>query len=150
MTATPELDAFLAADNRDAAIAWGETAIAANPSLQGDAELCRKLGRTYVLRAQHPSTASPARDCSLAIDAFRHIVQMTPADRQDLAAVYILRGDLNSQAGIIDLALTDYTAALALDPDCAETYSKRACIYQTQGENKRFRQDTLAAQRLAG
>ncbi len=64
------------------------------------------------------------------VAAMSEVVETYP----DQAGVYILRGLTYELEGLPELAVADYTTALALDPDYAIAYSNRAVIYMAFGE----------------
>jgi tetratricopeptide (TPR) repeat protein len=65
------------------------------------------------------------------------------------AHYYVLRGTARSGAGVLDLAIADAQAALAIEPDSAEAYLLLGGVYETQGEDRQAMQALQKAAELA-
>jgi tetratricopeptide (TPR) repeat protein len=91
------------------------------------------------------ASAAPADVSKLdaEIERLEHLAERNPADddaRDELARVYVRRGDAKRAAGQLQEALTDYQRALRQDPDNTDAQAAAAAIneqigVQQQGEN---------------
>ena len=69
------------------------------------------------------------RQFNMAIEAYSDVIDLNP-----LSAAYSNRGGVHREKGAFDDAIADFTKAIELDPNCAETYSNRGGAYLDKGE----------------
>ena len=64
---------------------------------------------------------------------------------QELVNKYYARGIAASEKGEVELAIEDYTEAIALNPEFAEAYYQRGLAYSKKGEIERAIEDYTKA-----
>lgn len=67
---------------------------------------------------------------------------------QELATKYYNRGLAHSKKGELELAIEDYTQAIALKPDYAEAYYYRGGAFLRLGEREKAKLDLATARKM--
>lgn len=67
---------------------------------------------------------------------------------QELADKYYNRGVTHSEKGEIELAIENYTQAIALKPDYADAYYRRSKAWLRLGETEKAKADMKAASEI--
>lgn len=65
---------------------------------------------------------------------FRIVEKMTKEHNKKIAETYYNSGLAHSEKGKLDLAISDFTKAIELNPDYAEAYKGRGDVYRNKGD----------------
>ena len=71
--------------------------------------------------------------------------KMTKERNQECAKTYYNRGLAHAKKGEVELAIKDYTQAIALKPDYAEAYYNRGGAWLRLGEREKAKSDLATA-----
>jgi len=70
---------------------------------------------------------------------------MTKKPNKECAETYYNRGLAHSKKGELELAIADYTKAIALKPDYADAYYRRSKVWLHLGEEEKAKSDMKTA-----
>jgi tetratricopeptide (TPR) repeat protein len=93
-------------------------------------------------------------DHSRALDDFDSAVQHAPIKAQVygsnlyVSKLYLLKGNTRAKSGDVDMAISDYSEAIRLNPRLAIAYIKRANLWRAKGDVDRAAADQEAAVRI--
>ena len=79
-----------------------------------------------------------------ALASFSNAIQVN----EKFAEGYIKRGDVWYLKGDNEMAINDYNTAIALKPDCSESYLGRSLAYKNLGQVKKSQEDLSIACKL--
>ena len=99
------------------------------------------------------ATQRDQEDCAngnpeAAITACTHIIDAKTGTPRELAIIYVRRGNAYNAKRNYDQAITDYSAAIKLDPKDKDAYVDRGDAYQAQGDHDKAIADENEAIRL--
>ena len=97
-------------------------------------------------------TAAEWGNLEQAVGHFKHAYELNPSEpttRRNLVIAYNQRGNDYARNGQDELAIADYDAAIALDPEYAESYNNRGVTHTHLGQRELAFADYTTAMTLA-
>jgi tetratricopeptide (TPR) repeat protein len=93
-------------------------------------------------------TAAGANDDDKAVELCTRLIDNENTAKADRVKALIVRGDAYARKDMVDRAISDYDAALAIDPTLVDTFNARGELWRKKGDRPKALADFGAAIKL--